>query len=168
MKAIKGMLLACIIALPFLTTQSAFAKDAKPTNDKELNIQAYEKLLRVDVSSKREAIVKEIMQLSDSDAQKFWPIYRDYVKEQAKLDATEAQLTNEYVSAYQNISDSKADELLSKSFELEEQRAELKKKYFGTMKKALSASTAAKFFEVDSQMQHIHDLQISSQLPANQ
>jgi hypothetical protein len=168
MKAIKGILLACIIALSFLAAQSAFAKDAKPVSDKELNIQAYEKLLRSDLNAKREAIVTEILQLSDSDAQTFWPIYRDYEKERTKLDDTESQLTNEYVAAYKNISEDKADELLSKSFELEAQRAELKKKYFDTMKKALSASTAARFFEIDTQMQHVYDLQLSAKLPANQ
>jgi hypothetical protein len=168
MRVVKITLLACIIALPSLATQSVFAKDAKPVTDQELNIQAYEKLLRADINSKRDAIVKQVLQLSDSDAQTFWPIYQDYEKEREKLDDTEAQLTNEYVAAYQNISEDKADELLSKSFELEAQRAELKKKYFDTMKKALSASTAARFFEVDGQIQHVHDLQLSAKLPANQ
>ena len=57
---------------------------------------------------------------------------------------------------------------MSKSLDLEGQRAELRKKYYDNMKKALSATIATKFFEVDSQMQHIHDLQVSSTLPANQ
>jgi len=36
------------------------------------------------------------------------------------------------------------------------------------MKKALSARTAARFFQVENQMQQIVDLQISSNLPALQ
>jgi hypothetical protein len=168
MKAIKGALLACIIALPFLTTQSAFAKDAKPTSDKELNLQAYEKLLRSDVNAKRDMLVKEIMHLNDSDSQTFWPIYKEYEAERAKLDDTEAQITSDYAKEYQSISDDQADQVMSKSLELEAQRAELRKKYYDTMKTALSATIATKFFEVDSQMQHIHDLQVSSNLPANQ
>jgi hypothetical protein len=61
-----------------------------------------------------------------------------------------------------------ADELASAAFSLEAQRAELKKKYFNIMKKALSARTAARFFQVENQMQQIVDLQISSNLPARQ
>lgn len=168
MKGIKGTLLACIVALPFLAAQSSFAKDPTPTSDKELNLQAYEKLLRMDVTAKREMLVKEIMHLSDSDSKIFWPIYKDYEAERAKLDSAEAQLTSDYAKAYQNNSDDAADQVMSKSLDLETRRAELKKKYYNTMKKALSAQIAAKFFEVDSQMQHIYDLQVASKLPANQ
>ena len=168
MKAIKGTLLVCIIALPFLAAQSTFAKDPKPASDKELNLQAYEKLLRMDVNAKRETLVKEIMHLNDADSQTFWPIYKDYEAERAKLDDAEAQLTSDYAKDYQNISDDAADQVMSKSLELETQRAELRKKYYDTMKKALSAEIATKFFEVDSQLQHIYDLQVASKLPANQ
>ncbi len=168
MKAIKGALIACIIALPFLAAQPGFAKDPKPASDKELNLQAYEKLLRSDVNAKREMLVKEIMHLNDSDSQTFWPIYKEYEAERAKLDDAEAQLTSDYAKEYQTISDDQADQVMSKSLELEAQRAELRKKYYDTMKTALSPTIAAKFFEVDSQMQHIHDLQVSSNLPANQ
>ena len=168
MKLIRGTLLTCIVALPFLATHSAFAKDPKPANDKELNIQAYEKLLRTDVDAKRDTLVKAIMRLNDSDSQTFWPIYKEYEAERAKLDEAEAQLTAEYAKEYQDISDDQADQVMGKSLELEAQRAELKKKYYETMKKALSPTIATKFFEVDSQMQHIHDLQVSSNLPANQ
>jgi hypothetical protein len=167
MKAIKGTLVACFIALPLLATQSTFAKDPK-TSDKELNLQAYEKLLRSDVNAKRETVVKAIMQLSDSESQAFWPIYKEYEAERAKLDEAQAQLTSDYAKEYQGISDDQADQVMSKSLDLEEQRAELRKKYYGEMKKALSPTIATKFFEVDSQLQHVYDLQVSSKLPANQ
>jgi hypothetical protein len=167
MKGIKGTLLACV-ALTSLAAAPAFAKDSKTTNDKDLNMQAYEKLLKADVNAKRETIVKAIMRLNDSDSQTFWPIYKEYEAERAKLDEAEAQITSEYVKEYQDISDDQADQVMSKSLDIEAQRAELKKKYYDTMKKALSPTIATKFFEVDSQMQHIHDLQVSSTLPANQ
>jgi hypothetical protein len=168
MTAVKRSLLICITALPFLVAQSLYAKDAKPASDKELNIQAYEKLLRADVDAKRDTLVKAIMKLNDSDSQTFWPIYKEYEAERAKLDEAEAQITAEYAKEYQDISDDQADQVMSKSLELEAQRAELKKKYYDTMKKALSPTIATKFFEVDGQMQNIHDLQVSSNLPANQ
>jgi hypothetical protein len=168
MRAVKTSLITSLIALPFLITPFASAKSAKPTTDQELNMQAYEKLLHTDINSKREAIVTTIMNLDDNDAKAFWPIYKDYDAERAKLDDAEAQLTNDYVKNYQSISDDQADHFLSKSLELEEERAELKKKYYDTMKKSLSAATAAKFFEVDSQIQHVYDLQLAAKLPANQ
>ncbi len=167
MKAIKGTLITCIIALPFLAAQSGSAKAQKPS-DKELNLQAYEKLLRSDVIAKRDVVVKAIMQFSDSESKTFWPIYKEYEAERAKLDAAEAQLTGDYAKEYQGITDDQANQVMSKSLELEARRADLRKTYYDKMKKALSPTIATKFFEVDSQMQHIYDLQVSSKLPANQ
>ncbi|HSY73336.1 MAG TPA: hypothetical protein VK798_13870 [Alloacidobacterium sp.] len=169
MKAMKRNLIGCIvIALPLLVGQSLSAQEEQQASDQELNMQAYELLLRGDVSAKREAIVTQIMALSDSDAKVFWPIYREYEAERAKLDDAEAQVTNDYVKDYQTLSEDEADQLQNKTFDLEAKRAELRKKYFGIMKKALSAPTAARFFEADSQMQNIVDLQMSAKLPANQ
>ena len=170
MKATKGTLLVCVIGMPFLVALSLSAKQAanSATNDQELNLRAYETLLRSDVSTKREAVVKEVMGLSDSDGEKFWPVYREYESERAKLDDAQAQLMNNYVRDYQTMSDDEADQLMSKTLDLEKQRAELRKKNYDAMKKAVSPATAARFVEVDGQLQHISDLQTASKLPANQ
>jgi len=50
----------------------------------------------------------------------------------------------------------------------ESERVALKKKYYAKMKTALSAGTAATFFEVENQLQDIVDLQTSSALPVTQ
>jgi hypothetical protein len=69
---------------------------------------------------------------------------------------------------YENLTNEQAEALMSKAFELEAQRATLKKKNFDKMKTALSATQAAKFFLVENQIQHIVDLQISAGLPVVQ
>ena len=161
-------LLIAIVAMPFLITCSASAQDAAAVNDRELNTQAYVELLKTDVDSKREAIVTQIMQFSDSDAKVFWPIYKEYDAQRAKLDAAQAQLIQEYSNEYQTISNEKAEQLLSKTFAIEAQRVDLKKKYFKTIKSALSATTAARFIEVENQLEDVAGLKASAVLPANQ
>ena len=74
----------------------------------------------------------------------------------------------DYARKYENLTNEQADALMNKAFELEAQRATLKKKYFDRMKTALSATQAAKFFLVENQLQHIVDLQISAGLPVVQ
>jgi hypothetical protein len=78
------------------------------------------------------------------------------------------QLIVDYARNYENLTNEQADALMSKAFELEAQRATLKKKNFDKMKTALSATQAAKFFLVENQIQHIVDLQISAGLPVVQ
>jgi hypothetical protein len=166
-KKVGTSLFVALLAAPLLVVYSANAQDSAPASDKEQNTKAYVLLLSSDVDSNREAIVKVILQLGEADAAKFWPIYKEYDAERAKLDSAEAALIQEYASAYQTISNDKAEELLTKSFKIDAQRVELKKKYFNKVKSATSAATAAKFIEVENQLEDVAGLQAASVLPAN-
>ncbi len=174
MKSAKSMLLAALFVVPVLVAAAAFRQDASTkqdtiaSSDRELNLRAYTELLRADVKAKRVAIITEIMQFSDADAATFWPLFRDYDYELSKLGDVKLQLITDYIKNYDDITDQKADELATGAFALEAQRAQLKKKYFDIMKKSLSARTAARFFQVENQIQQIVDLQISSNLPTLQ
>src|SRR6266850_1885768 len=138
------------------------------SRDKELNLRAYTELLRADLKAKRVAIITEIMQFDDTEAASFWPIFRAYDLELSKIGDGRISLIEDYIDNYENITDQKADQLMTQVFALEGQRAELKKKYFDKMKKTLSPVTAARFFQIENQIQHIIDLQISASLPTMQ
>ena len=167
LKQIGRSVFIALLATPFLVVRPANAQESAPTNDREMNIQAYVELLKTDVDGKREAIVKEIMQLDESEAKAFWPIYKEYDAERAKLDSTEAQLFQEYAKAYPTVSNEKAEELMTRTFALEAQRVELEKKYYYKLKSATSAATAAKFIEVEQQLEDVAGLRAASVLSAN-
>lgn len=174
MKSKKRLLVVALFVLPTLVATAGFTQDAntnqdaRANSDRDLNLQAYVQLLRADVKAKRVAIITEIMQFNDSEAATFWPLFRDYDYELSKLGDGRVQLITDYIKNYDDITNEKADELASGAFALEAQRAQLKKKHFDIMKKALSAKTAARFFQVENQIQQIVDLQISANLPALQ
>jgi hypothetical protein len=163
---VKILLVA--FAVPFLVPRIATAQETKRTYDQDLNTKAYEALLKSDIGPQREMLIREIMQFNESESKIFWPIFQQYDQERKKLDEAEAQFIREYSEAYQNISDDKADQLVGKSFDLEVQRAQLKKTYFDKMKKALSPRIAARFFAVENQIQHLYELQVAANLPTNQ
>jgi hypothetical protein len=165
MKILKSVSLA-VLLMPLALVAPAAAQTAGGAKD--ANTNAYIELLKGDVEGKREAIVTEILQLSPEDGNVFWPIYREYDKQLRALNAAGAEAVQAYAREFQQLTDARADELLNKSLQVEGQRVDLKKKYYQKMKAALSATTAARFFEVDRQLQAIGDLQVSSVLPANQ
>ncbi len=156
-----------MVALLLLITAAARTQE-KASSDKELNLRAYTELLRADVKVKRVAIITEIMQFDDTEAASFWPIFRAYDLELSKIGDGRISLIEAYIDNYENITDQKADQLMTQVFALEAQRAELKKKYFDKMKKTLSPVTAARFFQIENQIQHIIDLQTSASLPTMQ
>ena len=149
---------------------AATKSQAPPAKDSEeqvkaLNLSAYAELLRSDVRAQKVAIITEVMGFTDKEDEAFWPIYREYDLEMAKLGDERVALIADYAKNYANVTDDVADRLASKALELESRRQELKGQVYQKVKKALSPLTAARFLQVEHQLLLLIDLQIASSLP---
>jgi hypothetical protein len=147
---------------PHKATAKAAAAPVAPNNQ---NIDAYVRLLRKDVRSQKSAVMSEVMQLDPDEAARFWPIYRDYDAELAKVNDLRIANIKEYADSYNQLTDAKADELIHNAMAYQKQRSELLAKYYERIKQELSAVTAARFVQVEYQLLLIIDLQIDSALP---
>jgi|SRR5580692_1335099 hypothetical protein len=157
-----------VVLLVVFAVSGLWAQEKKlqdPAESKELNEQAYARLLRTDLKTKKEAIIKEEMQLTAQQASAFWPIYRDYDAQQNKLIDQKLSVFQEYAQNFMSMTDQKADELAQKVIALDDQRLALRKKYYQLMKAALPTVLVVRFFHVESQIQSLMDLQIDSSLP---
>ncbi len=130
-----------------------------------LNLTAYAELLRSDVRAQKVAIITEVMNFTEAEDAAFWPIYREYDLEMAKLGDERVALIAEYASNYSTLTDATAEKLASKALDLEARRQALKSKYFDRIKTALSPRTALRFLQVEHQLLLLIDLQISASLP---
>jgi hypothetical protein len=130
-----------------------------------LNFTAYAELLRSDVRAQKVAIITELMNFTEAEDAAFWPIYREYDLEMAKLGDERVALIAEYASNYSTLTDAIAEKLASKALDLEARRQALKSKYFDRVKTALSPRTALRFLQVEHQLLLLIDLQISASLP---
>jgi hypothetical protein len=129
------------------------------------NLRADIELLRSDVRADKTRIMAAMMQLDDKDAAVFWPIYREYESELAKLYDEKVAGVMDYADHYLQMTDEKADDLATRALQWEDQRTDLKKKYYERFKKALSPITAARFLQVENQLLMLVDLQVASSLP---
>ena len=151
-----------LLAAPAL----AFAQQAAAGDDsRELNRRAYGELLRSDIRSQKVAVITEVMQFTEAEDQKFWPIYREYEAELAKLNDDRIALIKDYATNYDNLTDASADKLALGALDLESKRHALKAKYYDRFKSALPAKTAARFLQVENQILLLLDLQIAASLP---
>lgn len=141
------------------------AQQTPEQETKMLNLSAYAELLRSDVRTQKVAIITEVMGFTEGEDAAFWPIYREYDAEMAKLGDERVALISEYAQNYEQMSDDVADKLASKALDLEARRQAVKAKYYDRVKKALSPKTAARWLQVEHQLLLIIDLQIASSLP---
>lgn len=144
-----------ILILFFIGITSVMAQD----------INSYIELLRSDVKTEKKALITEVMQFSEENASKFWPIYKEYEFELDKLGDKRISFIKEYAENYQKMTDVKADEIMESAFNYQEERLDLKKDLYKSLKEKLSPSQAAKFIQLEHQIQLLIDLQINSELP---
>jgi hypothetical protein len=145
--------------------QTAMEADTTSNSGEQKNIQEYIELMRSDVRQRKAETLAAVMPLSAADAAKFWPIYAEYDTELTKLNDLRVANIQEYARTYDQMTDEKADELIQKALAYRKQRPELVAKYYGRVKQALGATTAARFFQIEDQLLSIIDLQIDSSLP---
>ena len=157
-----GLILAVMMA-----TTSVSAQQPAPTQaeTKDVNLSAYVELLRADVRAQKVAFLTELMEFTEAEDKVFWPIYRAYDTELAALNDERVTGIEEYARNYQNVTDALADKLATKALELEGRRTALKGKYYARLKSELSATTAARFLQIENQLLLIIDLQIAASLP---
>ncbi len=132
---------------------------AKPLTDQDIN------LLRKDVASQKKQIVAANMQLTDAEAQKFWPVYDQYSADFMKIGDTRYALIKQYASSYAGMTDAQAKELLQKSFGVDESVIRLREKYMPLFEKVISAKQTARFFQIDRRLTAVLDLQLASEIP---
>jgi len=161
-----GLLLTFVALCPFALSQQTKSPAKPPTNDtQQKNIQEYIELMRSNVRQEKAQIFGAVMQLSAGDAAKFWPVYNEYDAELTKLNKMRSDNILEYARTYGDMSDAKADQLITTAIDYQKQRSELLARYYGKVKRAIGAVNAARFVQIEHQLLLIIDLQIASDLP---
>ena len=127
--------------------------------------EAILEVLRSDVKAERVALITEMMEFTDEQAEVFWPIYRDMEHEVDKLVDQRIAMIKEYAENFDSMTDKVAKDIVGKALKLREKRLSLEKKYYGKFSKALDPITAAKFYQINRELTMMIDIQVSSGLP---
>ena len=105
-----------LLAMTGLGTSAQTAQAPQPStlderDARSLNLTAYAELLRSDVRAEKVAILTEVMEFTEAEDKVFWPIYREYETELAKINDDRIALIKEYALGYETLTDATADGL---------------------------------------------------------
>jgi hypothetical protein len=120
-------------------------------------------LTRADVQNKRREIVQKLMELTPEESQAFWPVYREYQAETAKVGDQRVTLIENYLKNSASMTDKQAEDLLKDWFKVRESQLGLQKKYVGKFRKVLPAVKVARLYQIENAL----DAVISANLQAN-
>ena len=156
LRTTAAIAIALLASVPAARAQSA---PASRDDARTLNLSAYAELLRSDVRSEKVAILTEVMGFTEAEDAAFWPIYREYDAEMARLGDERVALISEYSDHFSAVPDALAEKLAAKALDLEARRAAARKACYERVKAATSPRTAMRFLQVEHQLQMLIDLQ---------
>ena len=157
-KGIKNTLITLILLLATNVVEAGIQK-------KELSEQIEHSRLIKQGQAKQ--IVVEQLPLTEQQSQIFWPIYENYKTEMESLNSRLLKIITQYAKHYNanDLDEKKGLQLLEKSFAIEVDRINIKRKYVKIFKKQLPAKIVARFFQIDNKIEALIKYGLSKEVP---
>jgi Spy/CpxP family protein refolding chaperone len=156
-------MLTAICAALVLVCVSASAQTGdvvvKPLSDTDIQ------LLRSDIQADKNKIIADTMQFTDAESTAFWPVYRDYTRDQQVIGDDRVRVIKDYLQNYDSLDDNKAKDMVQRMINIEDRTLNLREDYWPKFMKALGAKRAAKFYQVDNRLTLIINLQLADNIP---
>ena len=131
----------------------------KPAN----NLEAIHEKLEAD----KKSIVAKYMELTESEAKDFWPVYEAYQKDLQKLHGRLGNLLKGYAEGYRNLSltNEGTKKLLDDWLTLEQDDANLRKSYVPKILKVLPAKKAARYLQIENEYRLLLNYDLAASVP---
>lgn len=125
----------------------------------------YIDILKKDIQAEAKKLVGENLEMTEDQANVFWPLYDEYDAELLDLSNERLDIISSYMLDYYDLSDEKAETLVNQAMDIEQKRLDLKRKYITKMNKVLPQKLVGKFFQIDGYLQTLLTIQRQSTIP---
>jgi hypothetical protein len=161
----RRILIGGFLFLAFFAGAPSARAQAANADTRDRNLRAYAELLRSDLRAQKVAVITEVMEFTEAEDAAFWPVYREYETELAKINDDRMALIKDYAMGYDALTDATADGFAVRALGLEARRHALLERFYARFKAVVPAKTAARFLQVEHQILLLLDLQIAASLP---
>lgn len=142
---------------------SAVAVPARSQDKPANNLAIVHEKLKAD----KKLIVSKYMELTESEATKFWPVYEEYQKDLDKLNGRLLSLLQSYAAEQRNntLDDAKAKKLLDDWIALDQDEAKHRKAYAPKVLQALPAKKAARYLQIENEFRTMIRYDLATTVP---
>ena len=164
----KKSLLSISMAAIVVLTSSALGKTPQQTQSTpsaQSNVDQDIDLMRKDIRSQKKQIIAANLQLTDAEAEKFWPLYDQYTDELVKINDAKYAALKSYAASYNTMTDDQAVGLTKQVLTVDQNVAQLRQKYLPMFSKVISGKKTALFYQLDRRLVALIDLQLASEIP---
>ena len=122
-------------------------------------------LVREKIKTDKKLFIAQNMNLTESEAKVFWPVYEDYQKELGKLVEKTVKLIDNYASNYQTMTEEAAKELINGYLAIEGERLTLMKSFLPKFRKVLPEKKVARYYQLENKIDAVVNYGLAKQIP---
>jgi hypothetical protein len=124
-------------------------------------------ILRDKIKADKKLVVATNMELTESEAQGFWPIYGEYQKDLQKINQRIANLLESYASDFRgkSLTDDKAKKLINEAVAIEQAEANLKSTYAPKLSKVLPVKKVARYLQIENKIRAVVKYELATGVP---
>lgn len=145
-----------VAALASLVSAPALAQD-RPTDTMEV--------LREKVRADKKLVVAVALDLTETEARGFWPVYNAYQSDMIAHYDRMAKLIEDYARAYESMNDERATQLLGEFLALQTDHVALLNRYAPRFQRVLPARKVARYYQIENKIRAVLDYQLARDIP---
>lgn len=127
-------------------------------------------ILRDKIKADKKLLVATNMELTESEAKGFWPIYDEYQKDLQKINRRIVSLLESYAGDFRNksLTDDKAKKLIDEAIAIEIAEANLKSTYAPKLGKVLPVKKVARYLQIENKIRAVVKYDLAQGVPLMQ
>ena len=152
-----GMVIGMVAALVGLGALAA-AQD-KPADNMQI--------LREKIKADKKLMVATNIELTESEAKGFWPVYEEYQKDLTAINQRIGKLIESYAADYRanSLTDDKAKKLVDELVAIEQAEAGLKTTYVPKLSKVLPLKKVARYLQIENKVRALVKYELAASIP---
>ncbi len=147
-----------VLALTAAWAGGAFAAE-------ELTVEQQIAMTRSLTEGQRQATVAANVSLTEAEAAKFWPLYREYRNQVETANDETIALMKEFAANYETLSDDRAKSMANRWLAIQKQRLALKTKYMDRYAKVLGGAKMARMLQIENKLDALIEVNLARVVP---
>ena len=155
----KTLIVAAALVLMLFGFAPLRAAQDKPADNMQI--------LRDKIKADKKLLVASNMELTESEAKGFWPIYDEYQKELQKINQRMGKVLESYAddNRKKSLTDDKAKKLIDEAVSIEQAEANIKSTFAPKLSKVLPVKKVVRYLQIENKIRAVVRYDIAQGVP---
>lgn len=152
-----------VLVVAALLAAPVFAQ-GKPAADQTAGSM---QVLREQLTKDKKLVVSANLDLTQTEAKAFWPLYEEYQKELHRINDRLAMLLVAYAKEHNagSLTDARALKLIEAAVAVDEDEAKLRRAFLPRVAKVLPGRKAARYLQIENKIRAIVKYELAAEVP---